>query len=59
MSDQQRKDAIRCQLDLMEKEIVYFKGKKRIAAKRKYYKFLQSCDNTCELGDPIYLSRYE
>jgi hypothetical protein len=44
---------------MMEKEILYFKGRKRERAKRAYYRLLKSCGKQCELEDPIYLKRSE
>jgi hypothetical protein len=44
---------------LMEREILYFRGKKRLIAKRAYHKLLQECGKTCELDKPIYLKRSE
>jgi len=54
-----RKKAIKFEIEMMEKEILYFKGKKRARAKRVYYKLLQSCGSTCGLDEPIYLKRSE
>jgi len=54
-----RKEAIKLEIELMEKEILYFKGKKRLRAKRAYHRLLQECDKTCELDKPIYLKRSE
>ena len=59
LSSHEREDAIRCQVDLMEKEIIYLKGRRRIAARRAYYRLLQSCVKTCGLNEPIYLKRCE
>jgi len=55
--DRSQKEAMECQIDLMEKEILYFKGKKRAKAKKAYYRLLQSCGRTCGLNEPIYLIR--
>jgi len=35
------------------------KGKKRLRAKRAYFKLLRSCGIECELEEPIYLKRSE
>jgi hypothetical protein len=52
-----RKEALRCEIDLMEKEILYFTGRKRAVARRKYLKLLRSCGEECKLDEPIYLKR--
>jgi hypothetical protein len=44
---------------MMEKEIVYFKGKKRERVRRAYLRLLQSCGKNCNLEEPIYLQRSE
>jgi len=54
-----KKELLKFEIEMMEKEILYFKGKKRERAKRKYYSLLQSCGTTCGLGEPIYLKRSE
>jgi hypothetical protein len=59
LSDYEREEAIRCQVDLMEKEIVYLKGTKRVRAKKAYYKLLKTCGKKCGLDEPIYLKRCE
>ena len=53
------KEAIKIQIDFMEKEILYFKGKKRENAKKAYYRLLRSCGKSCSLDEPIYLDRSE
>lgn len=52
-------EAIRFELDMMEKEIVYLKGHIRTKAKKAYFKFLKSHVTKLELQKPIYLNRYE
>ncbi len=52
-------EAIKCQIDLMEKEILYFRGIKRRKAKRAYLRLLHSCGETCKIDEPIYLERSE
>jgi hypothetical protein len=51
------KEALRCEIDLMEKEILYFTGKKRALARRKYLRLLRLCNEECKLNEPIYLRR--
>jgi hypothetical protein len=54
-----KKEAIEIEIEMMEKEILYFKGRERESAKRAYYKLLKSCDELCGLKQPIYLKRSE
>lgn len=57
MSKWSEDEAIKCQVDLMEKEIVYFQGLKRNKARRAYLRLLLACKNQCGLNEPIYLKR--
>jgi hypothetical protein len=41
----------------MEKEILYFTGRKRTRARRKYLRLLRTCGEECKLKEPIYLNR--
>jgi hypothetical protein len=52
-----REDAVKCEIDLMEKEILYFTGRKRALARRKYLRLLRLCKEECGLDDSIYLKR--
>ena len=52
-------EAIKFEIEMMEKEILYFKGKKKERARTKYLRLLQSCGKDCNLKEPIYLKRYE
>jgi len=54
-----RKEAIKFEIEMMEREIVYFKGKRRLRAKKAYFKLLKSCGKKCALEEPIYLKRSE
>jgi hypothetical protein len=45
------------EIELMEKEIVYFKGKKRERTRKKYLQLLRSCGKNCSLDEPIYFDR--
>ncbi len=54
-----KKEAIKLEIEMMEKEILYFKGKKRESAKKAYFKLLRSCGKNCNLDEPIYLKRSE
>ena len=55
MSKNDRKEALRCEIELMEKEILYFTGRKR--ARSKYLRLLRSCGKECKIDEPIYLER--
>ena len=54
-----KKEAIKFEIEMMEKEIVYFKGEKRLRAKRAYHRLLRTCGKQCGLKEPIYLKRSE
>ena len=49
--------AIETENELMEREIVYLMGRKRIRARQKYLQLLRSCGKNCSLDEPIYLDR--
>jgi hypothetical protein len=51
------KDAIRHQIEKMEKELPYLKGNKKVEAKREYMQLLKSSDNDYKLNQSIYLRR--
>ena len=57
MLSDSRNDALRCSIDLMEKEILYFTGRKRAAARSKYLRLLKSCKEEYNLDEPVYLKR--
>ncbi len=57
VSNSLNKEAIKASIELMEKEILYFKGKRRLRAKRAYFKLLRTCGKKCALEEPIYLKR--
>ena len=44
-------------IEIMGKEILYYAGRKRVLARRRYFKLLKSCSKECGLEDPIYLRR--
>lgn len=50
-------NAIKNQIEKMEKEIPYLKGKKKTEAKKEYFELLKSSGKTCRLNEPIYLKR--
>ena len=51
------KDAIKVEVALMEKEIMYFKGKKRERARLRYLHLLRMCGKDCKIDEPIYIDR--
>ncbi len=55
--NRQKEEALKCSIDLMEKEILYFRGKRRFQARRKYLHLLHLCKKACSLEDPVYLNR--
>ena len=59
MIDKMRKEAAIFEIDMIEKEFFYLKGRLRAQAKKAYFKLLKSCVNRVELDKPIYLMRSE
>lgn len=57
MSKSVEDTTIKCKVDLMEKEIVYFQGLKRNKARRAYLRLLLANKDQCGLNEPIYLKR--
>jgi hypothetical protein len=57
MSSKKREDAIKVEVDIMEKEIIYLKGIRREKARKAYFKLLNKCIKNCGLDEPIYLKR--
>jgi len=57
LSEKFREDAIKCAVDLMEKETLYFTGKKRALARRKYHRLLKLCGTNCSFGEPVFIKR--
>ncbi len=53
------KNTLLNEIEIIEKEILYLKGKIRRKARRSYLKLLQSNSNKLGLNEPIYLMRYE
>jgi hypothetical protein len=51
------KEEIKAEIELMEKEILYLKGRKRLRARRKYLLLRRSCRKNCLLDEPIYIDR--
>lgn len=44
-------------IELMERDILHFKGEKRLEAKKEYFRLLITNSKNCGLEDPIYLKR--
>ena len=59
MSEENRKKAMKLAVTLIEKETVYFTGKRRNLARKKYKALLKSCGKYCQVDEPIYLKRSE
>ena len=50
-------EAIKLAVTLIEKETVYFTGKRRTLARKKYRTLLRICGKNCQIDEPIYLER--
>jgi len=50
-------EEIKAEIELMEKEILYFKGEKKIKGKKKISLLRRSCRKNCLLDEPIYIDR--
>ena len=57
MLDKMRKKAIRFEIDMIENEFPFLRGKIRIKIKKAYFKLLKSFGNNLEFDKPIYLMR--
>jgi hypothetical protein len=51
------KEALKAEIELMEREIVYFRGRKRLRAKQRYLRLLRSCGKNCGLDETFYIDR--
>ena len=58
MSNENRKEELKSKIELMEKEIVYLKGRKRAQVRMEYLRLLKSCGKECGLEEPIYIRRF-
>jgi len=54
-----RKEALLMEIEFMEKEILYLKGRMRRKARKAYLKLLKSSISTLGLDKSIYLMRCE
>lgn len=59
MSDDARKEALLMEIQIMEKEILYLKGRMRRKARKAYLNLLKSSISALGLDNPIYLMRCE
>ncbi|MCK4885071.1 hypothetical protein KAS24_03270 [Candidatus Bathyarchaeota archaeon] len=57
MPARKREEALKCEVDLMEKEIIYLTGRRRQKARTAYFRLLHSCGKACGIDEPIYLIR--
>ena len=58
MSVEKRKEYLKSQIELMEKELLYLKGRKRAEVRTEYLRLLKSCGKEFGLDAPIYIMRY-
>ena len=59
MFNDDRKEALLMEIEFMEKEILYLKGRMRRKARKAYLKLLKSSISTLGLDKSIYLMRCE
>ena len=57
MSNENKKEELKSKIQLMEKEILYLKGRKRAEVRMEYLRLLKSCGKECGLEEPIYIMR--
>lgn len=57
MSEKNKSESLKCAIDLMEIETLYFTGKTKAIARRKYHRLLRLCGKRCHYGDSIFLNR--
>ena len=57
MYTENHKDSLKHRIELMEKEIPYLKGNKKVKAKKEYLELLRSLGEDSKLKEPIYLKR--
>jgi uncharacterized protein (DUF488 family) len=54
-----RKEMLESEIEMMEKQIPYLKGKNYSLAKRKYLRLIRTYETFFVKGEPIYLKRSE
>jgi hypothetical protein len=57
LPNENRKEELKSQIELMEKEILRLKGRKRAEVRMEYLKLLKSYGKECGLEEPIYIKR--
>ncbi|MCK4885232.1 hypothetical protein KAS24_04080 [Candidatus Bathyarchaeota archaeon] len=58
MSNENKKEELKSQIESLEKEILYLKGSKRDQVRMEYLRLLKSCAKECGLEEPIYIRRF-
>ena len=57
MSNANKKEELKSRIELMEKEILHLKGRKRAEVRMEYLRLLKSYGKECGLEEPIYIRR--
>jgi len=57
LSNENKKEELKSKIQLMEKEILYLKGRKRTEVRMEYLRLLKSYGKECGLEEPIYIMR--
>ena len=58
MSNKNRKEELKSQIESLEKEILHLKGRKRAEVRMEYLRLLKSYGKECGLEEPIYIRRF-
>ena len=57
MPNENKKEELKSQIELMEKEYVFLKGSERAQVRMKYLMLLKSYGKQCGLDEPLYIMR--
>jgi hypothetical protein len=57
LSNESRKEELKSQIESLEKQILYLKGRKRDEVRMEYLRLLKSYGKECGLEEPIYIMR--
>jgi hypothetical protein len=57
LPNENRKEELKSQIESLEKEILYLKGRKRDEVRMEYLRLLKSYGKECGLEEPIYIRR--
>jgi hypothetical protein len=57
MSTKKRNEDLKSRIELLEKELLHLKGRRRDEARTEYLRLLKSCGKEFGLEEPIYLMR--